>query len=466
MDVANPATEAKHTSNQLSRVAWAIALFTVTMVAMAIRWYYLTHAMVYHPLRADAIQYHAYAWNLLHHGVFSMAAPHSALVLGDSYRDPGYPLFLAGAMKLGGEQGWYALALLTQGLLGALTVTLLMTGARRWLPDRWLIAAGMLMALWPHSITTSSFLLTETQFGFLCALAFCLLALAGRRHSTAYAASAGVAFGLASLTNAIALPFAPLLAGFLLLRGRLPRGMAVALALGALVLPAAWSVRNLQLPAGASSTGRALTNLDQGSWPQYHAGYRLYIEGRPEGGQILQAISQETDTLVADPHAGLALMADRMMQQPMHYLGWYLSKPALLWGWSIRMGQGDIYAYPTLHSPFSDDWPMRVWVSVCHSLNPLLMALGLIGCLLALGKNTPVNAAAAAGLALYVTALYSLLQAEPRYSIPFRGFECLLALYGGQRLYHWVLWRRQLSKRVQADPTRGVTAITTPEAGA
>ena len=429
------------------RWPWIVAVAAVTVLAFGLRWYYLCHAQVYQPLRGDAVQYHAYAWNLVHHGVFSKASPGSAQVIADSFRDPGYPLFLALWMKLFGSfSTWYAAVLLAQALLGSLTVTLSMLAARRWIADSWLIGAGLLMAAWPHSITIDSFLLTETLFGFLCAGAMFLASLALERGKAAWAAAAGLAFGIASLTNAILLPFGPLLAALLYLRRRVPPRLALVLAVSALALPLAWGVRNAQLTSGASSSGRALVNLVEGSWPGYHSAYQQAIRGNPEGTRIMHAIGAEERVMRSDPREGLGLVGRRMAAAPMHYLAWYLSKPALLWDWSIRMGMGDIYVYPTAHSPFDHNPLLRAWVSVCHGLNPLLMLLAFAGCIAVLWRAPPAGIASIAGLLLlYVTLLYSALQAEPRYAIPFRSLEILLACHTLQRLASWVEARRAMT---------------------
>ncbi|MEI7036150.1 hypothetical protein [Fulvimonas yonginensis] len=419
---------------------WSLALALVGTLAFLLRWYYVSHAVVYHPIRGDAIQYHAYAWNLVQHGVFSMAQPGSATVMPDSFRDPGYPLFLAGWMVATGSfDGWYAAVLMSQSLLGALTVVLLMSAARGWIRDGWLVGAGVLMAIWPHSITITSFVLSETLFGFLAALAFWLWNVGLHRESWRWTSAAGITFGLAGLTNAVLLPFAPLLAAFLVVRRRLSWRIGLTLVVGALLLPATWGVRNLQLPSGASSGGRALINLVQGSWPEYHSGYRLAVDGRPEGARIMRAIGQEQDLMLADPGAGLQRMVARMSEAPMRYFGWYLGKPALLWDWSIRMGQGDIYVYLTLNSPFAENPAWRALVSLCRALNPLLMVLALVGTVLTMRKKSPNTIGrSVALLVLFVTLVYAVLQSEPRYSIPFRGFECLLACYALDKLVGWL----------------------------
>jgi hypothetical protein len=83
-----------------------------------------------------------------------------------------------------------------------------------------------------------------------------------------------------------------------------------------------------------------------------------------------------------------------------------------------------------------------MWIAlaaICHAANTLLMLLALAAFLL-LGwfqrnrlELRPLAAGAAAlistlSLVAFVTFVYSTLQAEPRYSIPFRPLEILLAL--------------------------------------
>lgn len=94
MPTLNPSTE--------KRWHWPLTLLAITLFALILCWYHVSTAIVDGPIRGDAIQYYAYAWNLLHHGIFSKDIPVAASVIPDSYRDPGYPLFLALWMKLSG----------------------------------------------------------------------------------------------------------------------------------------------------------------------------------------------------------------------------------------------------------------------------------------------------------------------------------------------------------------------------
>jgi 4-amino-4-deoxy-L-arabinose transferase-like glycosyltransferase len=421
---------------------WPVIVALITLLALALRWYYVSTAMVINPIRADASQYYTYAWNLAHHGIFSSSTPGSTTVIADSYRDPGYPLLLAIWMKVFHTPDlWYAVVLLTQALLGALTVPLAMQLGRRWLGWRWVAGAGLLMAVWPHNIVIASDLLSETLFGFLCALAMWLCARACNHRSAGNAIAAGLAFGAAALTNAILIPFGVLLGLYFAWRRLVPRRVWLALCIGAAVLPGAWTIRNHYLPpqtSGQSSADRALQNLVQGSWPTYHAAYAMLMHGDQRGAPIFHAIDTEYQLLRRTPTAGARVILHRLGSHPWHYMAWYtLTKPSVLWDWDIRVGQNDIYTYPTILSPFDTQPVMRALEAVCHTINPLLAALALASLIVTLVRSrrgrrdvTTQRAALHATLLLlvYITLLYSILQTDPRYSIAFRSFEMLLAM--------------------------------------
>lgn len=446
------------------RWMWPCALTLLTLCAFALRWYYVSAAMVLDPVRGDATQYYAYALNLLHHGVFSKAPPDSLVIIADNYRDPGYPVFLAVWMKLFGTgSSWYAAVLMCQALLGALTVTLVTQLGRYWLPAGWCLGAGILMAVWPHSVTSPSFLLTETLVGFLCAVALLTIAHALQAGSRTWAVIAGVAFGAAALTNAVLLPVGLLFAGLLAWWKLGPRNVCVALAIGALLLPIAWTLRNETIPAptaGNSSMDRALQNLVQGSWPDFHSAYIDSVHGDPAAKNVMRGINKEIHDLQQSPWSGTRALLARLSAKPLHYAMWYaLEKPRLLWGWNIRVGQGDIYTYPTANSPFQNQPAMRVLASLCHGLNLPLMLLALLSLVFLwpqrwhwVASTTQTNQAAAVNVAvllLFITFVYSTLQAEPRYSVPFRSFEISLAatsVYGLSNI--WRKYRQTLRRTI------------------
>src|SRR5574337_1066310 len=405
------------------RWQWWLLLLLVGLFALGIRYYYVTHAQVFQPVnqpnvRGDAVEYYRYAFNLSAHGVFSKAPAGTTPLVGDSFRDPGYPLFLAGWMKVFGQwDSWYAAVLLSQALLGALTVMLMLALARRWMPPGWLAAAGVLMAVWPHSVAMSSYLLSETLFGFLAALGLLLLRVGLDRHRAGWAAASGIGFSLAALTNAVLIPFAPLLAVYLFVRKKASGVFCASLAIAALAVVTPWMVRN----------------------------------------SLIHATAKDSSS------SGLALIAHRMASRPGHYLWWYLSKPALLWDWDIRIGQGDVYVYPTRNSPFKSNVAFRAVGALCHSLNPWFFALAIVGALLALlPRQAPQpDQAAAALMFVFVPLVSSVLQAEPRYSVPFRGLEIVLSAFAAHRLRRYIGQKRTLAK-IRATTTQQLPTLDDP----
>lgn len=450
-----------------------LVLFAIFLLALGLRWYYVSHAVVLNPVRGDAAQYYVYALNLSNHGVFSKDLPDATTIHPDNYRDPGYPVFLALWMKiLGTGDVWYAGVLLSQALLGALTVTLATQLGRHWLPLRWAAAAGVVMALWPHSITINGYLLSETLFGFLTVLGILIGANALRRQGLRHAVLAGLTLGAAALTNAVLLPFGILLAALLAWRKLAPRKLCFALALGALALPSAWAVRNAiaVVPvAGTSSTDRALLNFAQGSRPEFQSAWRDSVLGddaaKAKAKVSFQHVNEDYVQLQSSPLHGVVSILRRLWQHPLQSAHWYLiEKPALLWGWSIEIGQGDIFVFPTKNAPFQVQPAWIALAAISSALNTMLMLLALASFFLVwfrrkqpLGQQWPTSLPTLVmilSLVAFVTLVYSTLQAEPRYSIPFRPFEILLAT---TTLWASVAWwlRRQHREGESARAARG-----------
>jgi hypothetical protein len=433
-----------------SRVAVLIAVLG-GLLAFGIRWYYVMHAQVFQPLdepnvRADAADYYRYAWNIVHTGTFSDALPGSAVVTPNSFRDPGYPLFLSIWMRLSSDyDAWYGSVLIAQCLLGALTVSLSAFAMRRLLSSGLLAAGMLLMAFWPHNVAMASFVLSENLVACLCAAAICFLGMAAETRSVAWLVAGGVTASCAALTNAVLLPLGLLASLVFYARQRLTLKQAAILAFASLLLPACWGIRAASLPDGQTSTQRATMNFVQGSWPTYHAAYQLAMKNDDDGWRTMAAIDAETRRFQGDMLSGLRGVAERMSAAPLSYLAWYADKPALLWGWDIRMGQGDVYVYPTQNSPFKELAAWRAVESFCRALNPLLMTFALAGTLLGLFRAKAAAPEVALALAVtFITFAYTVLQSEPRYSVAFRPMEIGLACCAIQALAtRWHRYRQE-----------------------
>lgn len=405
---------------------WIIAI--ASLAALALRCWFARVARIDRPVRGDALDYVSYAVNLVLHHTFSVASG-TAPPAPDSYRDPGYPLFLAPFIALIADPGLrYWMLQLAQASLGALTVTAYLLLARRWLTRPWLIVTAVLLAIWPHSLTMPAYLVSETLFGFLVAVGLWLVTSALRSGDLRMTAAGGTVFGLAGLTNAVVAPFLPLVAIAGLFAARSRRRQFTVLLAASLLLPLAWNVRNLTLDAQVPTSGqRAMTNLVQGSEPHYHSAWLGAVRGEASAQAESAAIDAEVARAVADRDAGLRAIASRIEHDPLTYLGWYASKPALLWDWSLRIGGGHLYVFPTLDSPLEANVIAWNTMYVLGLINPWLAGLALLACILLVTRRMPRTPLLVAALLLYVTAVYGVLQSEPRYAVPFRGAEIVLA---------------------------------------
>jgi len=416
-----------------SKSGFAIAVSVIGLMALMLRLIYSARATVAVPISGDATQYVAYAWNLLHHGIFSKAIPGSGeLVVPDGYRGPGYPALLYLALWVGEASGsWYPLVLKAQAVLGAATVAISILVGRRFLPAPLALLSGLALAIWPHLITISGYLMSESLFGFLLVMSLWTSCRAFEDPSKQRCLLAGLASGLACLVNPIYILF-PWLIAALISIGKHRKSALLFLAI-AMALPTAWSVRNAGLAEKPEASSRIVQNFVQGSWPLFQAAY-MSRDVDPVPRQILAAVSREEQLIARDPVAGLQGMWDRFSVRPLDYLGWYvLDKPYLLWDWDIRIGQGDIYIIHTENSPFETNSIWHGAKLALHWLNPflfwasLLFALGVV--VVGFRKHEDANRTALmlALFYLYVTGLHTVLQAEPRYAIPYRPAEFLLA---------------------------------------
>jgi 4-amino-4-deoxy-L-arabinose transferase-like glycosyltransferase len=427
-------------------------IIVIGVLALLLREYFILVTQVEAPIRGDVREYVDYAWNLVHRHTFSNALPGNAIVAPDAYRGPGYPLFLAATMLVGGAgNSWYFIALHAQALLGTITVLMGVLLARHWLSHGWSLASGVLMALWPHHIAATGALLSEVMFGFMLMLALLLTAETARRRNTIWAIAAGVAYGYAYLVNPMILLFPPLVVVVFWRVGNHRQG--IYLLLVALAFAAVWAGRDATLQPQPNIPGRATINFVQGSWPQYHhARNDAGLTGKdasPIAKSIMQAIDEETRLFGKDPQSGLRSMADRMALDPAYYARWYaFGKPWLLWDWDIRVGAGDVYFHTVTNSPLESHPLLYAIKTALHALNPTIFVLSIAAALgiIVLALRRPASVGIAPLLMalffVYATLVHTVFQAEPRYAIPYRPIQLLLAVTTLAVATDWLRGRR------------------------
>ena len=227
------------------------------------------------PIRADAEEYIKYGYNLAYRGVYSLDFP-SPQPKPDSYRSPGFPIFIALAMRLTKGLAFIPMILYVQALLGTLTVLVTYLLAKRFMSDLMAFLPALLVALSPHLVTMAGYFLTETLSGFLLVLALLFFIQAMECPRMHVFAVSGLFFGYGYLTNETFF-FLPILLSFLFIikSHRSPAfdkkimGSVTAFLLFFGVFPSAWMTRNFIRVPDVSRTGisRAIQTMSHGAYP-------------------------------------------------------------------------------------------------------------------------------------------------------------------------------------------------------
>lgn len=157
-----------------------------------------------------------------------------------AFRAPGYPVFVALGLALGGVGA----VITIQGALNGLTAALVGDIARQLGAGRAAWVAFALRLVWPIGWVYSGLLLSEIFYEFLTVLATWLVLRSIERRRVSWSALAGGCTAIAMLCRPVGLGLAGALALWLLIRQ--PRALAP-FALAVLVVWAPWPIRNARV---------------------------------------------------------------------------------------------------------------------------------------------------------------------------------------------------------------------------
>jgi hypothetical protein len=414
----------------------AVLVAIVVAVALALRLGLVLVASVPEPLRADAGEYAHYAQNLLAHGVYGQGE--GSPPAPDSFRSPGYPLFLAGCQWLFGAK-WLTAVLIVQAVLGAAVVAVSQRLVQP-LAGFWAgVVTAVLVALSPHLVISSIYVLTEN---LTTALVTFGLWLAFGAVGLPRLLCGALLLGWASLCNETMVLLLPAVAWPLWRTGR---GRAVTFLVVGLVPFAAWTVRNQVQPLVRRGSERAIASISHGTYPgMVFEDPRWFGYPYREDPEQPQFGSSWADLF--------RVLGPRFEAAPLRYLKWYcFDKPFWLWGWNTVQGRGpEVYAIA--NSPYATQPVMQATQVGMRWLHPWVMGLaGLTAVIAALcGRRSKHWQLQALGLAaLAVTAAYLLVIPDPRYLQPLRPLLFGLAVLGGS--FQIALVRRKRASAARAD---------------
>ena len=234
------------------------------------------------PLFPDSLEYTRMASHLVHGEGLSLDR---ASRIG---RMPGYPVLLAGVQAVFGDS--LLAARVADALLGTALIALVFLLAREVYGPREGVAAAAIVAVYPFLVVQALLVLSETLFAVLLVAGSWFLAKAYRGTKVKWAALAGLAFGLATLTRGSFLAATLLAAVGWVVASRIERRavLCAAAMVGALALAMApWVARNWR----ASDGHLVLTTLRVG--PSLYEG----LNPNADGGPMMDRINWDEGTV-------------------------------------------------------------------------------------------------------------------------------------------------------------------------
>ena len=391
----------------------------------------------------DARQYLNYANNLVYHGTFSKSSSVKQLQ-PDSFRSPGYPLFVALIILVGGEQKYLSLLIYTQAALSALLVPLTFFSGIFFLPAAAAMVATIFVAFSPHLITVTGCVLTETLTAFLLLTAICCFQYAWSKKNISFFILSAVFFGCTYLTNEAVLFLPFLLVAICVLlsgSGRIRTffsGIFGKIAIFIVIFsffPFSWALRNqIQVTSDAPrGMNRAIATMSHGTYPGFIYKNPRYKRFPYREDPLQPAFGSSFENLTQ-------ILWSRVKKEPYRYVKWYIiGKPCYLWSWDIIQGVGDIYIYPVPISYFKVSGFGGMIRAVMKLLHPYFLLLFIVcGPVLYYKYRSQIKRDISHIspllpfiVCLYFTAIYMIFAPLPRYSIPLRPELYLCAVWSG-----------------------------------
>jgi hypothetical protein len=249
--------------------AWA-HLTIILGLGLLLRLAFLTRVPVF--LLRDSGGYHLPAWDLANGLGFDLSPR----------RTPGYPLFLAGLIELGGED-LYVIAL-AQHLLGLVVAVLTYLIARRLFGSAIALVAALIVVLEGTLLVAEHYIMPETLFTVFVLLATLLMLEARSRMSVKIALLLGMTIGVATLIRPVGLALGPiavlaLLSGQSTWSRRIATIGVLAVGTGLFILP--WMGRNAVMQ-GQPSISTTLPKSLLARTAKHDRGFRFFNQSQAE----------------------------------------------------------------------------------------------------------------------------------------------------------------------------------------
>ena len=398
---------------------------------------------VIHPIRADAGDYLAYAYNLRFDGTYSR--DHSAIshpgrsapdrsVQPDAYRNPGYPLFIFLFVNRKHDVKNILDIIFAQMVLSSITLTIAFYVFRGFLSKFWALAAALLTAISPHLIVANSFVLTETLFCFMLVLTAVIVKFFGKCPSIFKAASIGLSLGGGCLVRPSLLYFPIVVLGFYCIHYGRKRGFYyfVGTLAGFMLVVSPWYIRNLVTLNALSNQRLKINFLHHGLYPDFTYNGDKKSYGYPyEYDPRSDEIKQNTATVLNE-------IANRFQNRTLEHILWFgLKKPVALWSWNLVQGHQEVFVYPVSNTPYKDDGLFRLTYRLSRTLHWPIVGLAFMGLWILWFTGRPfidstpkmLLSRFVSVLLIYFMLIHMIGAPFPRYAIPLRPLLYAMAMF-------------------------------------
>ncbi|MCV6637640.1 glycosyltransferase family 39 protein [Candidatus Albibeggiatoa sp. nov. NOAA] len=415
-----------HQHTAYSKVAM-LALFTIFILGLVLRLQAVTLTEVDTPVRADALKYVLYAYNMSNFGIYTDSEAgiqgHPEHLKPNALVTPGYPVFLSLFIGDSFSDNQLYKVLLTQAILSALVIVFayILFAELGWM---WALFAALCVAFSPHLVSASTYLLTETLF---CFFLIAFLAASSRLKITTNQwlfFAAGLLLGLATLTRPWTQLFIILLLVMLITsldQKRISRSVWAFLGFVCVMIP--WFVRNYLVLGMATDPSLSVYSIQHGMYPD------MMYNFMPESLGFPYRYDPWVQDAVISSQTVLDELYRRIQANPWIYLEWYsIGKLQTVFSWSILAGMGDVFIYPIVKTPYATSSFFQLTHMFIYTLHNSFVMLSLIATVFAwlpLAKRVIPTAflftfRLLSLLMIYFMILHMIGAPFPRYSIPMR----------------------------------------------
>jgi hypothetical protein len=386
------------------------------------------------PIRADAYQYYHYAKNIAESGVYSQQVSNDGVLKPDALRSPGFPvfasIFFSSDVDKTLNNTLWAQTIIQIFCFGLVSIAMLSL-----LGLWWSLPTIFLLWTFPHFVSINTYYLSESLFtSFLALMLYFAWYFSNKnKHHFKGIIVCGLLLGFTALIRPIVEYFPIyLIVVSLLLAPHLSK-KAILFAIIAFVPIIFWKTRNMLVLEMWSDPALMINALYHGSFPDM-----MYNYDRSTIGAAYK-FDPEQYKVSGGVDSTITLIWQKFIQSPKEYLNWYLiGKQKFLWQWSVLTGQGDIFIYKIVKSPYLYLPDMKATHALHNMIHNIWVVTGLITSFVIVLLNLikkikiPFVWVLMALLIIYVVLIHIIIAPYPRYGIPFKLYLIPLFIFGIQ----------------------------------